>query len=163
MLTRHVQHAKSPCNLVTNYPAQAFPDIYVQEGVPLKFDRVLCDVPCSGDGTIRKAPNIAKTWTPKHAMSLHGLQLAIAERGLQLLEVGGLMVRVFFFVDRVFFFWFDTWHGNYYIFFSYGIKVYSTCALNPIEDEAVVATLLERHGGMSIFGINSFPRLHHCS
>lgn len=85
----------------------------------MKFDRILCDVPCSGDGTIRKAPNIAKTWAPKTGMSLHGLQLAIAERGLQLLTVGGLMV-------------------------------YSTCALNPMEDEAIVATLLERHAGIFI-------------
>ncbi len=23
-----------------------------------KFDRILCDVPCSGDGTLRKAPDI---------------------------------------------------------------------------------------------------------
>lgn len=30
MLTRHVQHAKSPCNMVTNYPAQAFPDIFLE-------------------------------------------------------------------------------------------------------------------------------------
>ena len=38
---------KSPCLIVTTGDATSFPNI-------LKFDRVLCDVPCSGDGTIRK-------------------------------------------------------------------------------------------------------------
>ena len=77
------------------------------------FDRVLCDVPCSGDGTVRKDPTVLPRWTPAVGTQLHATQLAIAWRGLELLKVGGTMA-------------------------------YSTCSLNPTEDEAVVAALLAR-------------------
>ena len=59
------------------------------EGV---FDRIICDVPCSGDGTLRKNPQIWSEWRPEFAMGLHGLQLRIAQRGVALLRVGGYMV-----------------------------------------------------------------------
>ena len=59
------------------------------EGV---YDRIICDVPCSGDGTLRKNPQIWSEWRPEFAMGLHGLQLRIAQRGAALLKVGGYMV-----------------------------------------------------------------------
>jgi tRNA (cytosine34-C5)-methyltransferase len=80
------------------------------------FDRIVCDVPCSGDGTIRKDHKVWKVWHPGYGHSLHPLQLRIAMRGVSLLKVGGLMT-------------------------------YSTCSFNPVENEAVVATLLERGRG----------------
>jgi len=58
----------------------------------LLFDRILCDVPCSSDGTIRKSPQIAKTWKVKTGMKLHSVQLDIALRSVELLKVGGIMV-----------------------------------------------------------------------
>jgi 16S rRNA C967 or C1407 C5-methylase (RsmB/RsmF family) len=56
------------------------------------FDRVLCDVPCSGDGTLRKTPNIWAKWGISSAASLYPLQLQIAERGLRLVKYGGILV-----------------------------------------------------------------------
>ena len=82
----------------------------------MKFDRILADVPCTGDGTMRKNPDIWPKWNPKHSHNLHGLQHRIGKRGLELLAVGGRLV-------------------------------YSTCSLNPVENEAVVARLVAEAAG----------------
>ena len=87
-----------------------------QQKTPGCFDRVLADVPCSGDGTARKNADVFRKWSPAAALALHSLQIQIAFRGLSLLKVGGLLA-------------------------------YSTCSLNPIEDEAVVAELIRRSAG----------------
>lgn len=116
--------------IVTNHEAQDFPgcrlskfhhnssDVQSAKGLSinqLDFDRVLCDVPCSGDGTLRKAPDIWRKWNVGMGNGLHCLQLKIAMRGISLLKVGGRMV-------------------------------YSTCSMNPVENEAVVAEILRRCG-----------------
>ena len=77
---------------------------------------IVCDVPCTGDGTARKHPEVFSRWEPHLALRQHRLQLQIAMRAAALLAVGGTMC-------------------------------YSTCSLNPIENEAVVAALLRRCGG----------------
>lgn len=97
----------------------------------LRFDKILCDVVCSGDGTLRKAPHIFKIWTPREAMQLQKLQIQIAMRAAHLLKVGGRLV-------------------------------YSTCSLNPIENEAVVAQLVHRtDGAMKLVDVRSqlLPKL----
>nr|XP_016481095.1 PREDICTED: tRNA (cytosine(34)-C(5))-methyltransferase-like isoform X2 [Nicotiana tabacum] len=127
----HQTKRMSTANLiVTNHEVQHFPSCHLRGNFAngsetqkvreldinqLQFDRVLCDVPCSGDGTLRKAPDIWRKWNTGMGMGLHGLQIQIAMRGLSLLKVGGRMV-------------------------------YSTCSMNPIENEAVVAEVLRRCG-----------------
>lgn len=84
MLVHQSARLPSPNLLVTNLDASMFPKVEVpylaaddsSDSKPkdqsLKFDRVLADVPCSGDGTLRKNLAIWKEWTPNNAMGLHG-------------------------------------------------------------------------------------------
>lgn len=120
MLVHQLKRLNSPNLMVVNHDAQFFPRIKIdstnaKKQLFLKFDRILCDVPCSGDGTMRKNINVWKDWNTGSGLGLHVVQLNILERGLNLLKDGGKLV-------------------------------YSTCSLNPIENEAVVAAALRRWG-----------------
>lgn len=61
--------------IVTNHQAQFFPKINVLNEKGFlelkKFDKILCDVPCTGDGTLRKNKLIWKTWNFKQPLQLH--------------------------------------------------------------------------------------------
>lgn len=91
MLVHQVKRLNSPNFLVVNHDAQMFPRINVG-GEYLKFDRILCDVPCSGDGTMRKNINVWKDFTVGDGLGLHLLQSRILTRGIQLLKPGGRLV-----------------------------------------------------------------------
>ena len=121
MLVHQLKRLSSPNLLVTNHDATMFPSIRVpsqdNKNAYLKFDRILADVPCSGDGTLRKNVNLWKDWVPGSALGLHVTQVRILVRALQLLKPGGRVV-------------------------------YSTCSMNPVENEAVVSAAIERCGGL---------------
>lgn len=51
------------------------------------FDRIICDVPCSGDGTFRKYRDKWGHWQAHQGRQLHSLQLQIALRAIALLKV----------------------------------------------------------------------------
>ena len=96
MLTHQLKRLNTPCVIVTNHDASIYPKLHTHDSdgnrQNLEFDRVLCDVPCSGDGTIRKNPLLWHRWTPQLGNSLHRLQMRILIRGLELLKVGGRLV-----------------------------------------------------------------------
>lgn len=99
MLTHRIQAVKSASVMVTNHDAKHFPRLKVgfepktyHGGTVREFDRVLCDVPCSGDGTLRKAVDLWKRWSPNLSRGNHFQQITIAQRGLRLLKVGGRLV-----------------------------------------------------------------------
>lgn len=56
-----------------------------------KFDKILCDVPCSGFGVIRRKPEI-KYKNPTDFDGLMQVQYKIAENALNYLKIGGEMV-----------------------------------------------------------------------
>lgn len=126
MLIHQMKRLNSPNLIVTNHDATMYPSIKLPplpstEGKPqknryLKFDRILADVPCSGDGTARKNYSVWKDWNPSNALGLYAIQSRILVRALQMLKVGGRVV-------------------------------YSTCSMNPVENEAVIASAIDRCGG----------------
>lgn len=102
----------------SNVDASRFP---IPKTEAKKYPIILCDVPCSGDGTVRKDVHVIPNWTPKISNALHSLQVKILVRALRCVAVDGVVS-------------------------------YSTCSLNPIEDEAVVRAALEIEAKDGKFG-----------
>lgn len=126
LLVHQLQRLGFDNAVVTCHNGQAFPGLYDDAGVLREtnvFDRVICDVPCSGDGTIRKNKNLWRQWALGSPLTLNKVQLELALRAAALLKPGGLMV-------------------------------YSTCSLNPIENESVrpIVKCLETRCPLSRFG-----------
>ncbi|MFV0496556.1 MAG: 16S rRNA (cytosine(967)-C(5))-methyltransferase RsmB [Candidatus Fimivivens sp.] len=78
-----------------------------------QFDRILCDVPCSGLGVLRRKPEI-KYRNVESFEGLPELQYKILKTSSNYLKAGGILV-------------------------------YSTCTLNPDENERVVESFLREH------------------
>ncbi len=77
------------------------------------FDRVLCDVPCSGFGVIRRKPEI-RYKSLEAVAELPALQYRILEQAARMVRPGGVLQ-------------------------------YSTCTLNPAENEQVAERFLREH------------------
>lgn len=76
MLVHQAKRLNSPCFLVTNHDSSFLPNFFMTNGdgqqEEIKFDRILCDIPCSGDGTMRKNPDIWLKWNNSQSSCLHG-------------------------------------------------------------------------------------------
>ena len=80
----------------------------------MRYDRVICDVPCSGLGVLGKKADMRYSRTQADVDELPALQAEILEKSAGYLKIGGSMI-------------------------------YSTCTLNPRENEGVVNTFLAHH------------------
>jgi multisite-specific tRNA:(cytosine-C5)-methyltransferase len=108
----HLLQSQPTVNVISTLcPAQEFPIIKEEN---LRPNIIFCDVPCSGDGTLRKNKGLRKRWKLDYGYQNHPLQIQILENSIRLCKVDGYVV-------------------------------YSTCSINPVENEAVVAYILEKY------------------
>ena len=108
----HFFKAHFPINIVvTNNNAENLPLI---EDDNYKPNIVICDVPCSGDGTLRKNKLVRKKWKIEFGLEDHFTQVKILDNAVRQCK-----------------------HDGYII--------YSTCAINPLENEAVVCHIMEKY------------------
>lgn len=116
-----------PSMILNSSDGRFFPALRRWGGYKHKFDAVLVDVPCSGDGTLRKmSANQWQQWNVQEHLALHKLQVKLLQRALQSVTKGGRVV-------------------------------YSTCSLDPIENEAVLVTAIARMGGPQAYRILPLP------
>jgi 16S rRNA (cytosine967-C5)-methyltransferase len=93
----------------------------VEEG---EFDLILCDVPCSGTGTLARNPEIRHHLRPSDLGRQVERQAALLLGALKRLAPGGRLV-------------------------------YSTCSLEPEENERVVEAMLAEAGGVGLVAVDS--------
>ena len=75
-----------PNHIVTN----AYPRDYRK--AKMKFDLILCDVPCSGEGMFRKDPATIGEWSPQNVEKCWQLQRDIISDAWTCLNDGGLLI-----------------------------------------------------------------------
>ena len=73
-------------HIVTN----AYPNDYRK--AKMKFDLILCDVPCSGEGMFRKDPATIGEWSPQNVEKCWQLQRDIVSNAWACLNDGGLLI-----------------------------------------------------------------------
>ena len=58
----------------------------------IKFDKVLIDAPCSGEGTLRSTPKTYLMWNPKTIKSLSRIQKQLVKNAIEILKPNGTLV-----------------------------------------------------------------------
>lgn len=117
-------------NLTEDRITFAVQDASTAELLP-QYDLVLCDVPCTGTGTIARNPEIRFRINKQDILRQHERQVRILSRSLEGLVPGGRLL-------------------------------YSTCSLEPEENEAVIAECCERMRGFELVPLHEeVTRLEH--
>ena len=86
ILMENMQKQGCPNVVVTNN----YPRDYIMAG--MRFDMILADVPCSGEGMFRKDENTMGEWSVENVMKCQTLQRSIIEDIWPCLNYGGILV-----------------------------------------------------------------------
>ena len=85
--------------LLENIQKWGYPNCYVTNAYPkdyrkakMRFDVILCDVPCSGEGMFRKDEATIREWSPQNVEKCWRLQRDIVADAWECLNDGGLFI-----------------------------------------------------------------------
>jgi len=87
VLAKNLQMAGASNVLVTAEPPERLASVF--NGY---FDKILLDVPCSGEGMFRREPDMVKNWEDKGPAYYSVIQKDILEKAYHMLRPGGSMV-----------------------------------------------------------------------
>lgn len=73
-LQQRLLHSSAPHFVLTNSDAAQW-SANLCSAQKEVFDRILCDVPCSGDGTLRKCPHLWRLFRPRIGLEFHSVQV----------------------------------------------------------------------------------------
>lgn len=85
ILTENMTKWGCPNVLLSNHDSQDF------LGLPSRFDAILVDAPCSGEGLFRKQANAVEEWSPDNVQLCAGRQKRILANVLPSLRAGGVI------------------------------------------------------------------------
>lgn len=118
-LKYNVQKQGASCIEVIGMDGKVLGDTFQE-----KFDRVLLDAPCSGEGTIElKRRESYKGWSTKFIRENSKLQKKLLESGIKALKKGGILI-------------------------------YSTCTISPEENEEVVDYALNKYPNLRVMNLS---------
>ncbi len=77
--------------IVTRHEGVAFCERILKK-TKIRFDKILVDAPCSGEGTLRKSPRTFLIWNINMIKKIASVQRKLAVAALKILKVGGEMI-----------------------------------------------------------------------
>ncbi len=90
ILVSNIEKAAATNCIITRKDAIALCSSLSKSGY--QFDKILADVPCSGEGTLRSSPKTFIMWNPKVIYSLSRQQKKFIAFALKCLKVGGTLI-----------------------------------------------------------------------
>jgi NOL1/NOP2/sun family putative RNA methylase len=90
ILKSNLEKAGATNTIVTRHDAVSLTEKLSKLG--MKFDRILIDAPCSGEGTLRSSPKTFEMWNLKVIQKLSRMQKKFLASAIKLLKVGGVIV-----------------------------------------------------------------------
>lgn len=112
MVDENAERLGITCIRTTPYDATYLSE--EKETLLAEYDRVLCDVPCSGLGLLHRKPDIRLSMTYEKIQSILPVQQSILENSALRVKEGGILL-------------------------------YSTCTVNPLENERQIEVFLANH------------------
>ncbi len=92
ILCSNVERCSVTNTIVTKKDGVAFCQKVLKYNPELKFDKILVDAPCSGEGTLRSTPKTYLMWSINTVKSLSTLQKKLFKSAFKALKVGGEMI-----------------------------------------------------------------------